>query len=58
MAIDAVGPAGRVARAVAREGGASFEEGLEYRIGVLEVVVHDIHEERCLHEVRDELARR
>lgn len=37
--------------------GSGFEEGLEDGLWVVEVVVHDVDEERCFHELTDELAR-
>ena len=38
--------------------GAGLVEGLEDRLGLLVVVVDDVHEAVCVHEAIDELARR
>jgi hypothetical protein len=36
--------------------GASFQERLENRFRIMEIVVNDVDQERCIHDLCDELA--
>ena len=35
---------------------ASFQERLENRLRIMEIVVNDVHQERCVHNLCDEFA--